>query len=664
MLEAYRECLRDVLDLPGLTELLGRLHRRELSVVEVETATASPFASSLLFDYVATYMYEGDAPNAERRAAALSLDRDLLRELLGQEELRELLDREALEQLEAQLQRRGEQLRAANRDELHDTLRLLGDLNVAEAAERVLDGIDAPALLAALERERRAVRVRIGGEERYIDAADAGLYRDALGAVPPGGLPDAFLADVPDALGRLLRRYAATRGPFTSEQPRARYGLGAAVVESGLRELERSGVLVRGELHPDPASLRHVASLAAPEGSLLPSAAPDGSSVPGSLSAPDGSLPPAPSPSGDDWREWCDIEVLRRLRRASLAALRHEIEPAERRAFAAFLPAWQGVDRHAASGAGVERLREALLPLQGLALTPRTWEQEVLPRRVGAYSGTWMDELCASGELVWVGAGALGRADGRVALYFREDVGLLGPPPPPGSLPQNTDGHARIRARLIEGPCFFTDLLADVELTAPELGEALWDLVWAGEVTNDAFAPLRSPHLAPKSTTAPARLIPLPGGGDRTASDRAGARSAMPRRRGRFAGRGAAVRGGGRVGHPPGRWSLTAALFSGGPDRRPEAAAMGGIRISAYAHRRNCCWSDTGSSHVSWYGRRGCRAASRRSTPSCAAWRRWVSHAAATSSRAWAALSLHSRAPLSACERSARIVGTVPPAWC
>ena len=416
VLEAYRECLRDVLDLPGLTELLGRLHRRELSVVEVETATASPFASSLLFDYVATYMYEGDAPNAERRAAALSLDRDLLRELLGQEELRELLDREALEQLEAQLQRRGELLRAANREELHDTLRLLGDLSAAEAAERVLEGVDAGALLAALERERRAVRMRIGGEERFLDAADAGLYRDALGAVPPGGLPEAFVTDVPDALGRLLRRYAATRGPFTSEQARARYGLGGAVVESGLRELERSGALVRGELHPDPASLRHVASLAAPGG--------------GWLFLPRAPSLPAPS-SGDAWREWCDVEVLRRLRRASLAVLRREIEPAQQSAFAAFLPAWQGIDRHAAMGAGVERLREALVALQGLALTPRTWELEVLPRRVGAYSTTWMDELCAGGELVWVGAGALGRADGRVALYFREDVGLLGPPPAP-----------------------------------------------------------------------------------------------------------------------------------------------------------------------------------------------------------------------------------------
>ncbi len=532
VLEAYRECLRDVLDLPGLTELLGRLHRRELSVVEVETATASPFASSLLFDYVATYMYEGDAPNAERRAAALSLDRDLLRELLGQEELRELLDSGALEQLEEQLQRRQQPLRAANRDELHDTLRLLGDLSVAEASERVLEGIDASALLAALERERRAVRVRIGGEERYIDAADAGLYRDALGAVPPGGLPEAFVADVPDALGRLLRRYAAGRGPFTSEQPRARYALGAAVVEAGLRELERAGVLVRGELHPDPASLRHVASLAA-----------------------------------EDWREWCDVEVLRRLRRASLAALRREIEPAERRAFAAFLPAWQGIDRHAAAGAGVERLREVLLPLQGLALTPRTWELEVLPRRVGAYSPTWMDELCASGELVWVGAGALGRSDGRVALYFREDVGILGPPPTPpprsggGSLPPDSDTRARVRARLLEGPCFFTDLLADLELAAPELAQALWDLAWAGDVTNDAFAALRAPHPAPKTAgAAPARLLPLPGGGGGT-SGWAGAQSAMPRRRGRFAARATSARGA-RVGHPPGRWSLTAPLFA------------------------------------------------------------------------------------------------------
>ena len=222
VLEAYRECLRDVLDLPGLRELLAKLQRRELSLVEVQTPTASPFASSLLFDYVATYMYEGDAPNAERRAAALSLDRDLLRELLGQEELRELIDPGALQRLQEELQRCSEYTRAATRDELHDTLRRVGDLTVAEAGERVHAGVDAGALLDTLERERRAVRVRLGGEERFIAADDAGLYRDALGAAPPGGLPEAFLGDVPDALVVLLRRYAVTHGPFPTAQVAAR----------------------------------------------------------------------------------------------------------------------------------------------------------------------------------------------------------------------------------------------------------------------------------------------------------------------------------------------------------------------------------------------------------------------------------------------------------
>ena len=216
ILETYRECLQDVLDLPGLHDLLTKLHRRELSLVEVETPTASPFASSLLFDYVATYMYEGDTPNAERRAAALALDRDLLRELLGQDELRELIDPGALEQVSDDLQHRSERTRAATRDELADMLRRIGDLTVEEVAQRVHEPAQAQAMLTALADERRAVRLRVGGEERWVAADDAGLYRDALGAVPPGGLPDAFLADVPDALTRLVARYARTHGPFTT----------------------------------------------------------------------------------------------------------------------------------------------------------------------------------------------------------------------------------------------------------------------------------------------------------------------------------------------------------------------------------------------------------------------------------------------------------------
>jgi ATP-dependent helicase Lhr and Lhr-like helicase len=519
VLETYRECLRDVLDLPGLRELLAKLQRRELSLVEVETATASPFAGSLLFDYVATYMYEGDAPNAERRAAALSLDRDLLRELLGQEELRELIDPGALARLEDDLQRRSEHARAATRDDLHDTLRQVGDLSLPEATERVLGDLDASALLTALERERRAVRVRLGGKERFIAAADAGLYRDALGTVPPGGLPQAFLAEVPDALVELLRRYAATHGPFPTAAPAARYELAPGVLEPALRELERGGTLVRGELRP-----------------------------------------------GGEGREWCDVEILRRLRRASLAALRKEIEPAQRRAFAAFLPAWHGIDRHGAGGAGVERLREQLVPLQGLALTPRTWEREVLPRRVGAYSTAWMDELCASGELVWVGAGGIGARppgnDGRVALYFREDAALLGPPPRRGDLATRRprvgepradgpissespapDPYTLVRARLEQGPCFFTDLLTDCELAPEELREALWDLVWAGEVTSDAFAPLRAPRLTLTRSARPSPPTPSRARGSGL----------------RFSAR----RGPGRApSHPPGRWSLTAPLFA------------------------------------------------------------------------------------------------------
>jgi ATP-dependent helicase Lhr and Lhr-like helicase len=493
VLETYRECLRDVLDVPGLEALLRSLHSREVSLVEVETPTASPFASSLLFDYVATYMYEGDTPSAERRAAALSLDRDLLRELLGQEELRELLDPDALQRVEDDLQHRSEITRATGRDGLHDVLRHVGDLNVEEIATRVFEGVDAAPLLAELERERRAIRLRVGGEQRYVAADEAGLYRDALSAAPPGGLPEAFLTDVPDALRVLVARYARTHGPFTTDELRERYGVDTSAV---LRELERDGDVVRGELRP-----------------------------------------------GGSGREWCDVEVLRRLRRASLAALRKEIEPADQRSLAAFLPSWQGVDRHAAAGAGIDRLREVLVPLQGLALPAEIWERDVLPRRTGAYSTSWLDMLCASGELVWVGAGPLGRS-GRVALYFREDAPLIGPPPSSdrraGAAAKSTatPEHELLRERLTT-PCFFSDLIAELDLPAEALREALWDLVWAGEATNDAWAPLRAPHLAlARASSRSQRRTSV----RRFGSRRTGAQSQVQ-----------------------GRWGLTEPIFRSGP---------------------------------------------------------------------------------------------------
>jgi ATP-dependent Lhr-like helicase len=465
VLETYRECLQDVFDLPALRTLLKGIQTRELDVVEVETQRASPYSSSLLFDYIATYMYEDDTPPAERRAQALSLDRDLLRELLGQEELRDLLDPDAVAEVERQL--RGEPTSA---DQLHDRLRLRGDLRVSE--------YDA-ALAEPLIAERRAVVARIGGEERLIAAEDAGRYRDALGVMPPSGLPDVFLEGGPDSLRQLVLRYAKGRGPFTSAEANERFGRDVSDV---LVELERAELLVRGELRP-----------------------------------------------GGTEREWCDPDVLRRLRRASLAALRREVEPVEREALARFLPSWHGIDRRAS-------LREALVPLQALPLPVALWETELLPRRVPGYRPEHLDALCASGEVVWAGAGM-----DRVALYFREDAAALGQvaaaPPPEGDI------HDRVRLALGAGALFWFDLLEEASLGADEVLPALWDLVWAGEVTNDAWTPLRAGRRygVPKSERRPRRF--------------SRARASV-------------------VTATQGRWSRTERLFAGMADRRALAELL------------------------------------------------------------------------------------------
>ena len=503
VLETYRECLRDVLDLPSLESLLRDLSTRRVSLVEVETPTASPFASSLLFDYVATYMYEGDTPNAERRAAALSLDRELLRELLGQEELRELIDPEALIEVENSLQHRAEIARAKDRDALQQILRRLGDLTAAECAERVAEGYSADSMLEKLERERRAARVRVARQERWIAAEDAALYRDALGVPPPPGLPEAVLADLPDAMVALVRRYARTHVPFPTGQLARRYG---ADPSAALRELERDGELVRGELLP-----------------------------------------------GGSEREWCDPDVLRRLRRASLAHLRAEAEAVDPRELARFLPSWQNVDARRAAGAGPDRLREALVPLQGVALTPEVWERDVLPRRLGAYSPVWLDELCTAGELVWIGAGALGRSGGRVALYFREDVRLAGPPPANLKLETSVgEAHDAIRELLGQRPCFWLDLVGELDFGAEELHTALWDLAWSGEVTNDAFAPLRAPRLRSVQREQQRR-------GRRFAARRGAAGQAVQ-----------------------GRWSLTEPLFQNAPSAGPRLRAQAELMLERY----------------------------------------------------------------------------------
>jgi ATP-dependent helicase Lhr and Lhr-like helicase len=434
LLETYRECLRDAFDVPALVELMTKVRARELRVVSVDTGRPSPFATSLAFAYVANFLYEGDAPLAERKAQALTLDRDLLAELLGAEELRELIQPSALADLEAHLQCLDERRWARHPDAAHDQLRRLGDLSRDELAARSTDDF-ADELLA----ERRAVLVRVAGEERLIAAEDAGRYRDALGAGLPAGLPDAFLEPVDDPLGSLLGRWARTHPPFGTGEPAARFGLPVALVDDLLARRAEGGQLLRGEFRPDGTE-----------------------------------------------REWCDPEVLRQLRQRSLAALRKQVEPVEAVTLGRFLPAWQGVG---SSARGIGRLIEVVSQLQGVPIPASALERDVLSSRVADYSPGLLDQLATAGEVVWVGAGPVGRDDGKVMLFLRRDAGILRPLTNAGDRPESEE-HDRLRAVLQQrGACFFRELAGAGD---SESLDALWDLVWAGEVTNDSFAPLRA----------------------------------------------------------------------------------------------------------------------------------------------------------------------------
>jgi ATP-dependent Lhr-like helicase len=411
-------------------------------MVEVTTPEPSPFARSLLFGYVAQYLYEGDSPLAERRAAALSLDSRLLAELLGRAELRELLDADVLAALEDELQWRTEDRRAKDAESVADLLRLLGPLTTQELAER---GAEAD-WAGDLEAARRAVRVRIAGREHWAAVEDAGRLRDALGAALPVGVPEAFTEPVPDPLGDLLARYARTHGPFTSHEAAARFGLGTAVAEGGLHRLAAAGRLVQGEFHP--------------------------------------------AGSG---QEWCDAAVLRRLRRRSLAALREELEPVPPTALAAFLPQWQHLD--SGSLRGLDGLVRALEQLQGAPVPASALEKLVLPGRVRDYTPALLDELTASGEVVWAGAGALQGKDGWISLHLADTAPLLLPPPPPLEL---SPVHGAVLDALRGGYGLFFRQIADQvraahpDVTEGRLADALWDLAWSGRLTNDTLSPLRS----------------------------------------------------------------------------------------------------------------------------------------------------------------------------
>ncbi|MGW4183534.1 ATP-dependent helicase [Streptomyces albidoflavus] len=490
VLEAVRECLQDVFDVPGLTELMGDLEARRVRLVEVTTPEASPFARSLLFGYVAQFLYEGDSPLAERRAAALSLDSRLLSELLGQAELRELLDAEVLAELEQELQWRTEDRRIKDAEGVADALRVLGPLTSAELAERGAD----PAWARELAGARRVIEVRIASVEHWAAIEDAGRLRDALGVALPVGVPEAFTEPVKDPLGDLLARYARTHGPFTAAAAAERFGLGRAVTEGALERLGASGRVVQGEFHPAGVG-----------------------------------------------QEWCDATVLRRLRRRSLAALRQELEPVEPTALARFLPPWQHLGGQGLRG--LDGLVRAVEQLQGAAVPASALEKLVLPSRVAQYQPAMLDELTATGELLWAGSGSLPGKDGWVSLYLADNAPLLLPPPHPLEL---SPLHQAVLDALAGGyGLFFRQIADQVRAAHPTasdqaLADAVWELAWSGRLTNDTVAPLRA----------------LLGSGRTAGSTAHRARRSVPR--GRFGALTAAPRPASRTGPPTvaGRWSL------------------------------------------------------------------------------------------------------------
>ncbi len=469
LLEAYRECLRDVFDMPALMEVLRAVGNRSLRVHTVDSRTPSPFASALLFSYVANYIYDGDAPLAERRAQALSIDQDQLRELMGDADLRELLDVSAIEETEEQLQCLTESWKARSMDGVHDLLLRLGDLSRDELRVRCVSAEVAESV-DRLIKARRALEVQIAGVKRVIAVEDSARYRDAMGVPLPPGLPTAFLTPVSDALLDVVRRFARTNGPFTTKQVAERFGLPAVSVESVLQRLVQVGRVQEGGFRP-----------------------------------------------GGVHREWIEVEVLRQIRRKSLARLRKEVEPVEQRTLARLFTRWQGVVQ---PRRGLDALLDLIENLQGAPLAASILETEVLPARLLGYKSSDLDTLVAAGEVVWCGLEALGERDGRVGLYLAEKLPLLWPPSLQGQVhKQNTgvlrsaqddggrreEGATGILAAVAtkeeeilaylggRGASFFQELHDGLGGGYPgETLEALWSLVWKGLITNDGLAALRA----------------------------------------------------------------------------------------------------------------------------------------------------------------------------
>jgi ATP-dependent helicase Lhr and Lhr-like helicase len=458
ILETYRECLRDVFDLPALVDVLKRIRSRSLRVASIDSRTPSPFGSALLFNYVANYIYDGDAPLAERRAQALAVDQAQLRELIGEAELRDLLDTGAIESTEAELQHLPERYHARTIDAVHDLLLRLGDLTLQEIRARSVSDV-ADAALRELVTARRALQLTIAGEARLIAVEDAARYRDALGIPLPPGLPQSLLEPVADPLASVLRRYARTHGPFPSSDPASRFAIGTAIVDAALTRLVGTGRIVEGAFRP-----------------------------------------------GGRVREWCDVEVLRIIRRRSLARLRQEVEPVDRAVLGRFLTAWHGIG---GTRAGLDGLLDTIEQLQGVPLVASLLEADILPARVADYAPSQLDTLMAAGEVVWIGVEPLGDRDGRIALYLTDHLARLSPPSPDAP---NVKGHeADVLAQLkTMGASFFAPLHTALGGGFPqETVDALWSLVWKGLVTNDTLHGLRAYLRPPERARRPGRLTPF-----------------------------------------------------------------------------------------------------------------------------------------------------------
>ncbi len=446
VLETVRECLQDVYDVPTLTELMAEVARRRVRVLEVETATPSPLAASLLFGYVGAFMYEGDSPLAERRAAALSLDSTLLAELLGRVELRELLDPDVIAATGRQLQHLSSDRAARDAEAVADLLRLLGPLTTDEIAARA-GGADVAGWLESLLTAKRVLVVTFAGQSWWVAVEDIGRLRDGVGVAVPVGVPASFTAAVADPLGELLGRYARTHAPFTTADAAARFGLGLRVTADVLGRLAADGPLVRGEF----------------------------------------TAVEAPGAGAGSHDQWCDAEVLRILRRRSLAALRAQVEPVSTAAYARFLPAWQQV--HSTTNAGVDGLAAVIDQLAGVRMPASAVEPLVLAARVRDYSPAMLDELLASGEVTWSGAGSISGSDGWVIFHTADSAPLT---LPAGAEIDFTDVHRHLLEVLGSGGAFFYRQLVAAGVADGDLKSALWELIWAGWVTGDTFAPVRA----------------------------------------------------------------------------------------------------------------------------------------------------------------------------